>query len=365
MCLLAAPSLASPSQPVARPVAGAHTQAKAPSAPWRYRRLFAPDSIWNRPLPATAALARTSRRDVRALTHQVFYSTASEPVAGWYAPGYGAAVMPYRDSPAIYRVPRNQPRRRVQLLTIAGVANTMPWGAAVQKEFDSVPVPTGVKNLAGEGTDSPLVIWQPSTDTMWEFWRFYRHGTKPKYTAEWGGRIQHVSRSNGVLPDLQGARATSLALAGGVIRMREYNEGLIPHALAITAGVMKKGFVSPATRSDGAIALNPKHDTRDAIQEGMLFRLPPTYSCWNRLPSHVRLLVLICRAARDYGIYVVDRSSAVNMWAESPQAVGTRYTRVHRDPWAKIFKSQMVGPTGVLQDFPWDKLERLQPLPTP
>ena len=71
-----------------------------------------------------------------------------------------------------------------------------------------------------------------------------------------------------ILPCNWGARATGLALIGGVITMADYEHGVIPHALAISVPVASNKAVWPATRTDGPGSATPSGDLRDAVDEG-------------------------------------------------------------------------------------------------
>jgi hypothetical protein len=324
-------------------------------------RPFAAKSFWNKPLSARAKLARGSAAAAARLAQQTRYNTGSQPVRGYFPPGYSVAINTNLDTPPVWHVPAAQPTVPVLLVDNSGQPRPAHWAHDLQAQFNSVPVPLDQLNIASQGTDAPTVIWQQSTDTMWEFWRF--HVVSPGvYTAEYGARIQHVSTSSGVLPNQWGARATSLALAGGLLTMSDYLSGHIDHALAIAVPVITRKPLPPATRSDGPTANNPAHDARDAIPEGARFRLPASFNCKTDLPTPTKLLEMICVAARDYGLVVVDRSDAVIMFAENPMTVGTEYQPVQSDPWAPIRSSQLVGPSGVMNDFPWSHLQQLAPL---
>ena len=44
----------------------------------------------------------------------------------------------------------------------------------LQQAISAVPIPPGAKPAAG--SDRHMVVWQPATDRMWEFWRMRREG---------------------------------------------------------------------------------------------------------------------------------------------------------------------------------------------
>ena len=72
-------------------------------------------------------------------------------------------------------MPDGQRPVRVQLDT--GVS------PALQAAFERVPIPA-TATPAG-GSDGTLVVWQPGTDRMWEFWKATRRADG--WHAAWGG----------------------------------------------------------------------------------------------------------------------------------------------------------------------------------
>jgi hypothetical protein len=63
----------------------------------------------------------------------------------------------------LYTVPENQPTVTVTLQKpdSPGCVNDL------RADFQAVPIPPGA--VAANGTDMHMAIWQPSTDTMWNF----------------------------------------------------------------------------------------------------------------------------------------------------------------------------------------------------
>ena len=85
-----------------------------------------------------------------------------------------------------------------------------------------------------------MTIWQPSTDTLWEFWQASKQ--YGGWHASWGGAIKHVSQSPGYYtpnswPGLSasnwGGTATSLPVIGGTMLVRDLRSPWIRHALAL------------------------------------------------------------------------------------------------------------------------------------
>ncbi|MFL5867956.1 MAG: hypothetical protein ACJ766_12740, partial [Thermoleophilaceae bacterium] len=165
---------------------------KAPvAAPGRF---FSARSFWNRPLAADTALAAGSAGLVSELRRLL---TSTNP---W--------IDTWNFSTPIYRVGRHQRRVRVML--------DRP-NARLAKAFRSVPLPANARPASGN--DRHLVVFQRSTDTLWEFFKLRRSGRR--WHAAWGGELRHVSRAKGVFPDPFGATATGLPLVGGLIRAGE------------------------------------------------------------------------------------------------------------------------------------------------
>ena len=327
-------------------------------------QLFAATSIWDTPLPKVAAKAGADDLAGR-LARQAQYNDRGAPVKGLYATGFGVNINMQNYSVPVWTVPLGQPRVKVTLLDGAGAARPPGWARGLPEQLAEVPLPTGVGTLEARGSDGHVAIWQPSTDTYWEFWVFHTAPAGSRGpTARYGGRIQHVSASSGVLPNNWGARATSLALLGGVVRMGEYLRGVVPHALAVGLPAVSMVAVAPATRGDGPGASvasgSASAAAADAVPEGARFRLPSGYDCLGRVPAERPLVRILCAAARDYGMIVVDRTGGtVSFYAEDDKTVGTSFSDVTASPWPWV---ALGGPgSGLTDAFPWSDLTSVGP----
>ncbi|HEV3229402.1 MAG TPA: hypothetical protein VGY97_08010 [Solirubrobacteraceae bacterium] len=238
----------------------------------------------------------------------------------------------------VYTVPADQPRMPVTL-------DDPGSDPQLADAFEQVPVPAGAR--PADGTDHQLVIWQPATDTMWEFWIMRQDAGVWK--ARYGGRMSNVSTNPGYFddPPRWGATATSIPLLGGLVRVSELNAGHIDHALALAVPEPRQGSYSwPAQRTDGT-APQPQ-----AIPEGARFRLDPNLNIDALgLPPLTRMLAL---AAQRYGIVVRDRGGCVAFYGEDPNPLGY-------NPWTAPggpFDHTM--PSAALTKFPWNSLQALQ-----
>jgi hypothetical protein len=191
-----------------------------------------------------------------------------------------------------------------------------------------------------------MVIWQPDTDTMWEFWKMERRADG--WHARWGGRMADASRNPGYFLEKDwGATATGLPLLGGLITIDELRRGRIDHALDISLVRTRQYTWSwPAQRTDGWI------DSAAAIPEGARFRLDPSLDISTLgLPRVTRM---IAEAAQRYGIVVRDKGGAVTFFAEDPAPTGS-------NPYygaSGLFGGR--DPRQLLERFPWRRLQLLQ-----
>jgi hypothetical protein len=291
----------------------------------RCSRPFSPTSFWNTPVPEDAPLDPASDALVAALGAQVDDAASRH---------YGPTVNTINYSTPVEEVPANQPRVRVIL------DDPATYRRAVRRALRAVPLPPDARPAGG--TDRHLVVWQPATDTLWEFWKLRREaGT---WHARAAGRIRHVSTSAGVFPATAGATATSLPLLGGLIRPEELERGTIDHVLALAIPRPRAGvWTAPARRTDGFVR------ETDALPEGAHLRLDPRLDL-NALQLP-RPLLILARAAQRYGMVIRDTAGTVALYAEAPSAARPiSYRRL-----------LPAGPTWqALAQFPWRHLQVLQ-----
>jgi hypothetical protein len=325
-CSASSADRARPVAPQAGAVAYQSPSASPPS--------FAPASFWEKPLAADAALDPTSTAAV---------ADFSLEIEGDERPGHSPWINTTSSSVPIYTVPARQPRVRVRL-------DSPVRSRALEAAWRSVPLPSNAQPAAGN--EHVLVVWQPSRDRLWEFWRMTHDASG--WHARWGGAMRHVSSNLGVYgPGAWpragrgwGVSASSLELVGGLITLRDLAQGSIDHALEIGIPNVRAGaYASPAQRTDGT-SVDPL-----ALPEGAHLRLDPSFDLSTLHLS--RLGTMIAQAAQRYGLIVRDYSPNLAFYAQDPTPTGT-------DPYA--------GPTGyfeglypreVLAGFPWSHLQLL------
>ncbi len=318
------------------PPAGA---AAAGSQPCGHGLRFSATSPWNAaPLPSApldpASAAMTLRLAQQVKEHGAAFNTTT-----WSVP--------------IYTVPANQPTVKV---TLDGPNRDL------QSAWEAVPIPAGAQPAPPVlGGDGHLVVWQPTTDTMWEFWRM-KVGADG-WHAQYGGRIVEASRNPGYYVDLfdrlgnvrerswWGATATGLPLAAGLVTLEEVRCGTINHALALALPQTRQGvIVWPAQRGDGT------DPAPTAIPEGARLRLDPSLNIAKlKLPP---ITAMLARAAQRYGLIVRDGAGSVALYGEDPAPTG-------ENPWPQLLGG--LKPWQFMPQFPWSHLQVLsmatQPYP--
>jgi hypothetical protein len=300
-------------------------------------RFFAATSPWNEAVSTGAARDPSSGSIMGQLMEEIAHGkeTGEAPqttidTTSWSVP--------------VYTVPAGQATVKVTL-------NTPKPNPALQRAFEAVPLPADAKPAVG--TDALLVVWQPSTGKLWEFWQL-AHGSEG-WTASYGGAMQNVSSSTGVFgPEAWpgattewGASSCSMSMVGGLISLEDLESGKINHALMLAIPHVRAGvYSSPAKRTDG------KYENALDLPEGAHLRLPPSLDI---AALHLPKLDLwIAEAAQRYGIYVCLGGVNVGFFGQDPTPTGT-------DPYT--------GPDGyfegkpankVIEQFPWKDLELLK-----
>jgi hypothetical protein len=287
---------------------------------------FASNSYWNTPLATNAPLDSHSSTWVTKLVNKVS--------------AYGQWINTTSYSVPVYTVSGSQLKQRVVIETPA---------ASYASEFTSVPIPLMFR--PADGTDRQAAIWQPATDTIWEF--LDMHLEVDGWHAWSAGRITGVSSSYGLFGQYPsyspyGASATELSLLGGLIRPDELQAGHIDHVVALAVPHPLKGaWLWPARRSDG-----DSTDSND-IPEGARLRLPASLNVDSL--GLTRVGAIIAHAVQRYGMVIRDKADVVTFYAQDPVNLGS-------NPYPALFDGK--SPDQVLAGFPWSKLQVVQANPT-
>lgn len=293
--------------------------------------VFASDSFWYTPIPAAAPLHANSANFAAEFVRQkkAYYGTVSINTTAYASPVYIAEA-----DVATVRVAEWDCQKKKFT------------DAALAKQWSAVPIPAHAE--PADGTDAEMTIYQPSSDTVWEFWQARK--VDGQWQACWGGRMQNVSKSSGIWQKPYGTTATGLPFLGGQITAEELQRGKIEHVLGISLVDTESWQVVswPANRSDG---YNPKK-APNRIPEGLRFRLDPTVDV-DALKLHP-VGKTIAKAAQKYGFVVWDKAGAITLRANNPKS----YTKLGQaNPYPAIFNGTPAY--ALLNGVPWEKLQFL------
>jgi hypothetical protein len=293
--------------------------------------VFAADSFWYAPIPRAVPLHPNSAGFVQEFLRQkkAYYGNVNLNTRKYASPVY--VVGP--EVPGIEVAQWDCQHKGFKDKLLA-------------QQWKTVPIPVYAE--AADGSDAEMTIYQPSSDTVWEFWRARKEGGS--WQACWGGRLSQASRGDGVFPAHYGTTATSLPFIGGQITADELQRGEINHAIGIALVDAEHYDVKswPAHRSDG---YNPQHKP-NRIPEGLRLRLDPDLDV-DQLKLHP-VARTIARAAQKYGFVVWDKAGAISLRLENPKSATARG---RPDPYPALFKG--TGASSILDGFPWDRLQFL------
>jgi hypothetical protein len=328
--------------------------------------LFSPTSFWNTPLASGQPLDPDSAQLVNSLVAQVAL--------------YGhAGVSTISNTPPIWVPPAGTPTRRVLSSNDCFMTrdyNPVPAGPP------TVPSPPGPCNVLSyspnpykwgmvpwakgmfpsQGSDANMVIYNPTTDTEFDFWRVAN--LYPRPTAWWGGRLDSESSSDGIFPAPYGASASGLPLLGGLPLIREAQVGQINHVVAFNVPQLQcvQPPRAPATRDD---CNNPGSYN---LEEGLRFRLPPSYNISQKLATATPFVRTVATAAKRYGMIVTNGSGGeVTMRLENPRTCLPSEAQQQcnadpNNPWPALLGVAPNQMFSALDQFPWAALEALPPL---
>lgn len=291
--------------------------------------VFAPDSFWYTPIPKDAELHPYSAQFTQEFLRQkkAYYGNVTINTSKYSSPVYVA------DS--------NTPAVRVNQWDCQ---NKGYKDSGLLTQWAAVPVPAYA--VPAEGNDMEMTVYQPSTDTVWEFWKAKKENGV--WYACWGGRMENASKSNGVFYKYYGTTATSLPFVGGQITAEELERGEIKHAIGIALVDAEHWniFSWPANRSDGWNGNKRAYQ----IAEGQRFRLDPNIDV-NTLKLS-KAGKIIAKAAQTYGFVVWDKAGSISLRAQNAYS----YTKMGKpNPYPVLFENK--ANYAVLDGFPWESLQ--------
>lgn len=282
-----------------------------------------------------------SKAPLDANSSAIAANVARQVSSNW---GGVAAFNAHAWNTTFYRVDAKTPRVNVKWSNCLKFGWTPDGIYNGAKVFMNVPVPRNAVPAAG--SDGAMSIYDPVSDTSWEFWQM-KKDPSGAWQACQGGRIDKASTAAGQYPVGFGVSASGLSMAAGTISAAEARAGRIEHAmyLAVVDARHFSEFSWPAVRSDGY--------TKDpsAPLEGQRLRLDPTLNV-EALPIG-DFAKTVARAAQKYGFIVCDKGGAVAPVGEAAQSLKAT---TGTDPWPAI----LGGPDHeALRGFPWSRIQAL------
>jgi hypothetical protein len=328
--------------------------------------LFSPTSFWNTRLAPGQTLDPNSVQLVNNLVQQVALSghagvsTVYNTPPIWIPPA-GTSAGPVLSATNCFMtsdynpVPAGPPT----VPSPPGPCNLFPYTPSPYK-WGMVPWADGI--FPAHGSDANMVIYDPTTDTEFDFWRVT--DPYPSPTAGFGGRLDSESSTDGVFPVPYGASASGFALLGGLPLIREARARRINHVVAINVPELECLSVAwaPATRGDC------NHPGPYNLWEGLRFRLPPSYNVSQELAAATPFVRTLATAAKRYGMIIANGSGdEVTMRLENPRTclLGETQPQCNYDPnnpWPALLGVAPDQMFKALDQFPWAALEALPPL---
>jgi hypothetical protein len=228
----------------------------------------------------------------------------------------------------VYMVPANEPT--VSISVSSGCNNfTSNTGT-------KVPIPSDA--VAGDSSDQIMTIYQPSTNTVWEFWLASNSGGS--WSACWGGEAS-MSTFNGVFPNPYGETASGISNLAMQVLGTDCNWD----------GNTNSGGDPPADRTDCG------DNNSNAPEEGMWFRFAPGTTC-SSSNCDTPFAQMVFNAGLKYGFIVTDQGGAVGI--EADQTNGwTVDGGTGTDPITTSMQGEATYQ--VLHNLPWSDLQVIDP----
>jgi hypothetical protein len=276
---------------------------------------------WHAPLPSDPQVSGDSAELVEQFVGQYHHYFGSVGING----------LP------IYTVPSGQETSVLKVRT--GCNDFLPGTGS------RAPIPP-IAKTSGTG-DSPLVIYQPSSNTEWEFWQADRSGSN-QWTACWGGKLTDVTGSSGIFPKPYGLAASEISYLATTVTEADVRSGRIDHTLAVDVVECSAPASAPAIHTDCSGA-------QGEPAEGTIFRMPRGIP----VPAHLTEFGrMVFKALQAYGMVVMDHAGAVIVEAESP-ADWAQEGHHGTDPITASWDGRQAYQ--VLDGIPWKDLKVLAP----
>lgn len=345
-------------------------------------------TFWGQALPNNTPINPNSQTYVKEITD--FLATAKQQHKIAQENGF----LETTGAPPLYLVPASQPAVPVYIWSPTKTSGNKPNPKYGQSDDPSLPSCQGagqqncynpaVDNKildeqvlrggvpindtakpASNNTDQTLIIYQPSTNSLWEMWKVQKDAAG-HWEIGWGGKIADVSSSNGIFNRQIGTSATHDALLGVVTRIEELQAHQIdhpidlelPHNIVLGPKVNVQGenasYSWPSVRKPDGSSDNPL-----AVPEGLRFRIDPSLNLNSLGLSPVGLT--IAKAGQKYGFIVENSGPNLIIKIGNPEPY---IDAGLPDPYIKLFNNPLGSNWPdysyyVMANFPWSHLQAL------
>ncbi len=227
-------------------------------------------SSWRKPLSNNTVTMATSPQMVNNL------------VTGIVNSGYQLGI----NVQYLFVVPEGQP-----LVAISGnVGNT--GGQA--------PIPPAAESVS-TGGDTPTVVFQPSTDSLWELYALNYDATTQAWSCGNAGYMTNLANATGVFQNGNGVAASEISYGGIMVTQNDIASGSIDHTVGLYLSQNESTqFWPPANNSDYGAP-----NVAGQVSEGMWFRFPANMTMPSGLTPLAQMLFV---AIQNYGCVVHDRA---------------------------------------------------------
>ncbi|MDQ6839394.1 MAG: hypothetical protein M3137_13975 [Actinomycetota bacterium] len=235
---------------------------------------FASSSVFNMPLPSVTS---SSVGAPTVPTGGLPATLASAPAADLYKFGL----------PIFSDVTTSTPRYHVTC--------TQPWGSC-GLSLQAVPIPPDA--APNTGSDGRMVIIDPSSGLVYEFWQARRSPTGA-WQASWGDISSLSGPGNADVSGKPASTGSGMSPLAGTVTISDLSSGHINHALSFASSVTCPNFVAPAVESDGTTP------PPNCLPEGSRVQLDPSINLAT-VAGITPLELMVGRALQLYGAICTD-----------------------------------------------------------
>jgi hypothetical protein len=161
-------------------------------------------------------------------------------------------------------------------------------------ESDPGPYPIPATPEIEGGSDHHILILEQDSCMLYELF-------DASYDGSWhagSGAIWHLDQNEMRPLGWTSADAAGLPILPGLVRYEEvYTDGVINHALRMTATSLQRAYIRPASHSDGSGGTDP-----NLPPMGLRLRLKAEYD----ISGFAEPLQVILRALKKYGVFIAD-----------------------------------------------------------